>query len=222
MILKRMVLRNFLSFYGMRALEFKRGLSFVVGSCGSGKTSLARAFRFAILGRSDIPRGLLINLEHKRDCLKRRKNATCSVKVELEHNNRNHIVAQSGISLVEGKKIRQHMTADLRIDEIFNLESLKHVYLNPMSPGFEEVRSFSSATRLTHTVIRHLNRNLRADIKFAILDGVLQQLDGSNREKLLSSICDMELDQLILMEARVPQNLEDSLLRFSRIRLNEE
>ena len=53
MIISKIVLRNFKSYFGENEFTFKNGLNIISGSVGSGKTSLFEAFQWLIETRKD-------------------------------------------------------------------------------------------------------------------------------------------------------------------------
>jgi chromosome segregation ATPase len=61
MMIRKIVLTDFVSFYGRQTLRFDKGMNYIIGLGGSGKTNMARALQFALLGYSDLPKKNLIN-----------------------------------------------------------------------------------------------------------------------------------------------------------------
>jgi len=222
MIIKKIGLNNFTSFYGKHVLQLQKGVNVVVGPCGSGKTNLTRAFRFAVFGYVDIPRKRLINFKHMQECLeKKSRNPSCEVKVEVQLKDRESLF-QSRFSLIGEKEIRQVSTVDSDVDNLITSESFKHIYLNPLNLEFEEHRDDSMANRITFAVIKHLNLNVEAGIKMAILDGILECLTVDYKEKLLSFIDELAIEQVTIMSSWFPRDLEDHPFRIHNIELDKE
>jgi len=215
MIVGKIFINNFASFYGKHILQLEEGVNFVAGPGGSGKTNLARAFMFAVLGYSDIPKKCLINIEHSRECSEKSKNPFCQVEVDIRYKDRDYHV-QSSLSLIEEKELIQSTKIDPDIDEIITPQTYKYIYLNPLNLELENTDE-STATRTIRSVIKHLSLNVKSGIKMAILDGVLESLTVGYTEKLLSLINELGLEQLTIMVKyldRIPRNLDDRSVKI--------
>lgn len=223
MMIKKIVLSNSASFYGKHVLRLEEGLNFVVGPGGSGKTNLARAFMFAVLGYSDVPKKDLINYKHCRECSEKYENPFCLVEVEMRQEDRDYLI-QGGLSLNEGKELIQSLKIDSDLDRIVTSETWKLIHLNERLV-FEEDRNYSHTTRTTPSVIKHLSRNIKSCIKMAILDGILDSLAVGYREKLLSAINELGLEQLTIMVKyldQLPKDLEDRSVKMHYIDFDRE
>lgn len=219
MFLKRINLTNFMSFYGKHELQLQKGLNVILGPCGSGKTNLARALRFALLGNADVPRSKLINSKHKKEA----ESPFCEVEVKIEHKGRGYFI-QDSLCLTEEKKVQQVLKVDPEIDGLITSESFKHIYLNPLILGeFEEAdKNYSHETRIIRQIVKHLDLNLKAEIGTAIIDGPDEHLTSDGREKLLSSIDKLAMEQLIVMRSLHTRDLEAYPLKIHRIEYDLE
>lgn len=225
MIIKRMVVDNFTSFYGKHRIQLDRGLNVILGPAGSGKTNLARAFAFAVLGHTDIflgyrgiPRSRLINSRHGR----KSKAPLCHVKVEVEHEGKEY-VGQNTLSLDEGK-MKQSLIVDSVIDEIITSRTFKHVYLDPiiLEEYEERHKNLSHGVRMTQQIIKHLNLNLKAGIRMAILDGPDMHLALDHRGKLLKLILELPMEQVILMRSLFTRELETHPSKIHHVKFDWE
>jgi len=88
MMLKKISLTNFASFYGEHTFQFEAGINFIEGPGASGKTNLAGALGFAVFGRWErhftryrCPRAALVNHVHREES----ENPFCEVNTDLEH-----------------------------------------------------------------------------------------------------------------------------------------
>jgi len=216
MILRRIAVGNFTSFCYGAALELERGLTLILGPSGCGKTNVARAFKFAVFGLSDTPKNRLINFEHRQKCLKKGENSFCQVEVTLQHKGK-ELHAQRKLSLARDE-IMESANVDEEIDEIITSENFKHIYLRPEFG--EDKDDLPSGLRMTHTVIKHLQRNVESGLKMVILDGVFGCLSNASAENLFSHMREMDLDQTIILESWMKPALEDHVtihnLKFNR------
>lgn len=209
MIVKRMVLKNFASFHGY-ALDLEEGFNLILGPSGCGKTNLARAFKFAVLGQTDVPWGRLINIEHQQKCSEKRQNPFCQVEVTLHKGKDLH--AQRTLRLVQNE-ITESATVDLGISDILT-GNLGLVCLSPMSAQFEEDNELPSGVRLINAVVRNLERNVALDIKIVILDGIFGHLSNASAENLFSHIKKMGLDQTVILESMMKPAFEGRVRTF--------
>jgi|GEM_PF-4297506 len=210
-IVKKILLENITSFYGKHALHLQDGINFIIGPGGSGKTNVARALEFAFLGYASVPRKKLFNFRHTRENLEKSQKPFCQVEVEIQHENRNYII-RSGLSMIGEKEITESLTIPPEIDSVITDKTFQHVYLSPLTlDSTEEDGTHSTATRITRSVINHLMLNLKAGIKMAILDGILEQLSHKYSEQLLGVISQIALEQTIIITSPqpMPYNLED-------------
>ena len=51
MLIKRITIDNFQSYYGSQTLEFSQGLNLVIGNGGKGKSKLFNAFYWVLFGK---------------------------------------------------------------------------------------------------------------------------------------------------------------------------
>jgi hypothetical protein len=206
MLIKKMILNNFMCFYGEHVLELKEGMNLVEGPCGTGKTNLARAFEFAVLGETDVARDRLINYQHRRDCLEKKENPSCKVEVELQHNDKAYLVHSE---LVETEKeIKYSSAVPLDISSTLTPEAFRHTYLDELSLE-EGDRTVSSAARRILGIFYHINLNIKSGVKMVILDGVLGRLSNESREHMFALIKNLGLEQTIIMEKYPPANWKD-------------
>ena len=56
MLIKRITIDNFQSYYGSQTLEFSQGLNLVIGNGGKGKSKLFNAFYWVLFGKIYIGR----------------------------------------------------------------------------------------------------------------------------------------------------------------------
>jgi len=206
MILKKIRLNNFMSFYGNHALQLGKGLNFIVGPGGSGKTNLARAFKFAVLGHINSSRIYRINRKHREDS----KNPGCLVEVEVEDQGKKYL-AHSSLSVV-GQKLKQSSKIDLRIDETITSVDFKRLYI--------DVESYAPQ-RSADVIIKHLRSNSEGGPRMVILDGGITNLVGEPRE-LLDRIEGISMEQVIIMEKYLPKDLVVHQLKIHNIKFNWE
>jgi len=193
------------------------------GPGGSGKTNLARAFMFAVLGYSDTPKKNLINYKHCRECSEKSENPFCLVEVEMRHEDRDYH-AQRNLCLIGEKELIESTKIDLDFDKIITSKAWKHIYLNPLSLELENTNE-STAARITRSVIKYLSLNVKSGVKMAILDDILRCLDEDHREKLLSLISELALEQLIITVRyldQLPRDLEDRSVKMHYIDFDGE
>ena len=87
MIISKLVIGNFRSYYGEKIFEFKRGLNLILGSNGDGKTTFYDALEF-VLGEQNIDSNVYL-----RSCISAKMLANLAagekgeVKVSLEMQN---------------------------------------------------------------------------------------------------------------------------------------
>ena len=200
-LLKRLCLTNFMNFYGEHQFQFKDGFNLVVGPGTSGKTNLANAFKFAVLGQTEFPHCNLINLQHRQECSEKAQKAFCQVEATIQHNGREHFV-KSKLSVTGEDKIRQSTFVPLELDNIITPRNFKLIYLEPLDlekSVSEEKRESSVSERMVDAVSYLLGINVKVEIKMAIIDGVLALLTGTKAENFLSLIRGIGLDQTIFM-----------------------
>ena len=210
MILEKIVVENFMSFYGRHVLSLERGLNFVVGPGGSGKTALVMAFRFVFAGRNawpySAPLNRLINRKHREEVA----NPSCRVEVEIEHEGRKwHAV--SSLSL-DGDKAMQSSEMDLGLDESLVSRKLKNVIVNPIilhKMDVDYLSMCSASTRMNYAIRKQLDLNLKADIKMVIIDGTWGWLNPQSRTGLLRFIDDLPMEQVIIMVKSFPDYIEN-------------
>jgi hypothetical protein len=215
MLIRKIVVDNFMSFHGQHVITFEKGSNFIIGPCGTGITNLARAVKFAILGHSDIPRKHLINYFHRKKCLAKSENSYCHVSIEIERENISYL-AQSHLSLIQNMKIRQSTIVPVQIEKLLTHKTFEHVYLTPTNIGYAEDQESSIATRVTQYLIKNLNLNVKAGIRMAILDRMLSHYTYTQREQMFDLIEEIDMDQFILLESAVLPSLEN---RATAIRL---
>jgi hypothetical protein len=209
-------MKNFTSFYGEHVLTLQKGVSFIEGHCGTGRTNLARAFRFAVLGSSDVPRRSLIHFRHMRECKESLTDPFCEAEVEIGHEGKAHN-CQSRLSLV-GNEVRQTTVVDSDIDDIITSESFKLIYLDPFKLEIEEENRLESlGIRTFNATMKHLEMNLEAGIGIAFLDRITEHLTVKYEEKLLKFIDGLALDQVIILGNRLPYYPEDHVFKVYRI-----
>jgi AAA15 family ATPase/GTPase len=206
MFVRKLILYNFVSFCGKHVLWLHKGLNFVVGPSGSGKSNVVRAIRFAVLGHADFPRNRLVNSEYRRDCLKKGENPFCQVEVKMKHKNRGY-VARSRLSLIGDNKIKQNATVDSVVDNMFAHKIFSHVFLNPMNLD-EGKGNNSAATRIAQSALKHLSLNVKADINMAILDSIFEYFPRAYANEFLSNIRVLAMEQYIILGNWIPQNQE--------------
>jgi len=206
MILKKIRLNNFMSFYGNHVLQLDKGLNFIVGPGGSGKTNLARAFKFAVLGHINSSRIYRINRNHREES----KNPGCLVEVEVEDQGKKYL-AHSSLSLVR-QKLKQSSKIDLRIDETITSGDFRRLYIN--------VESYAPP-HSSDATIKHLRSNSEGGPRMAILDGGITNLAGEPRE-LLDRIEGISMEQVIVMEKYLPKDLVVHQSRIHNIKFNWE
>jgi len=82
MRIEKVVVENFLTYYGRNELKLSRGVNLILGEAGAGKTSLWKAIFFAVSGRG-VGRfdslASLINNRHKEET----DQPECQVEVEF-------------------------------------------------------------------------------------------------------------------------------------------
>ena len=120
LLLKRIALSNFTNFHGRHELKLQSGFNLIYGPGGSGKTNLGRAFRFAILGDSDLPLKSLINCTHAQECQKTSEDPSCQVEVEILQEKRSYLFKRTR-SLLGNGQMQQIGTSDLDLDRFFTL-----------------------------------------------------------------------------------------------------
>ena len=217
MIIKKILLNNFTNFYGKHVLELQEGMNLIVGSGGSGKTNLAKAFRFAVLGYSDFPKCDLINFQHRQECLEGGEDSFCRVEIEMQRKGEDYLI-QGELSLIGNKKIRQFLTVDSEIDNVITSKTFKFIYFDPSS-AFERQcnNNLPRAVHMTQTICERLKLNLRLNIRMAFLDGVLPLLSEEHGKNLLNHIVSSGLEQTIIMEKLVLPSLEDFPLKIHHL-----
>ena len=210
MIIKKMVVEDFMSFYGRNVLSLERGLNFVVGSNGSGKTNLVRAFCFAVarhtVGPYLVPLNQLINRKRRDET----PSPSCRVEVEIEDGGRNWH-AQSSLSLV-GERVIQSSALDLGLDETAISGKLKRIVIDSEIAMYklgESMMNWSASARSDYIIRRQLDLNLKAGIKMAILDGALAYLESYCRHKILKLMTELPMEQVTIMVNMLPDNAED-------------
>jgi len=216
MIISKIRMKNFTSFYGEHVLTLQKGVNFIEGHCGTGRTNLARAFRFAVLGSSDVPRRKLIHFRHMQECKESFTDPFCEAEVEIGHEGKAHN-CQSRLSLV-GNEMRQTTVVDSDIDDIITSESFKLIYLDPLKLEIEEEnRHESLGIRIFNATMKHLEMNLEAGIGITLLDRITEHLTLEYEERLLKFIDGLGLDQVIILGNRLPHYPENHEFKVYRI-----
>jgi energy-coupling factor transporter ATP-binding protein EcfA2 len=189
-----------MNFYGEHQFQFKGGFNLVLGSGGSGKTNLANAFKFAVLGQTEFPHDDLINLQHRQECLEKRRRAFCRVEAAVQHRGRGYLV-KSELSLTGEGEIRQSTSVPLELDKIMTPKNFNLIYLESnLEKSVSEEKSKSPVSERTKDkAAKLLGMNVKLGIKMGIIDGVPGLLTGKNTEDFLNFVRTVGLDQTIFM-----------------------
>jgi hypothetical protein len=190
-----------MSYYGKNVLQLQDGINYVVGQCGSGRTNLVRAVQFAILGCTDVPRRILINDHHRRECLRRKENASCEVEVDLWINDQKYL-CKSIAMLNEKDEITHSTTVNLEIDQAMTLEKYKLIYLNCLNLEFDE-EDFNKyqSTRIWNALSKYMHRNIKEGLKMVILYQVMDHFDALTRRNFQTALLEYEMEQIIVIDA---------------------
>jgi hypothetical protein len=208
MIIRKIVLENFLNFKGKHEFKFQEGLNYVFGADMTGKSNLVNSVQFAVLGLTDrYSTSSLINFEHKQEC-KGKDETYCNVEVIIEHQDRSYSVRRS-LSM-NGKGERNHYAnVPSEIAEIITAENFKYFHIDaPNLPigdyhfPIEEYPNFSTADRLKTAIIGFLKTNIRLGLRAAFLDGIMACFPKVDARDFMHEICRMGLDQVIIMDKR--------------------
>jgi hypothetical protein len=200
LIIQKIILNNFTSYYGKHVLRLKEGVNYICGSCGSGRTNLARAFQFAVLGYCDLPKTSLFNHFHKEDMKIKNNTAFCEVKLKLLHHDKIYVCKSSMRLNIEGR-IRQNTTISSGIDEIITSREIGFIYLDLLNIRYrEEDANESGSKKLWNAVLEYLAENMRLDIRLAILDQVMYHFDYLTTERMQNCISRLPFDQVIVID----------------------
>jgi len=200
MFLKSVEVTNFLSFKGKHQFQFQERLNYVFGSGGTGKTNLARALEFAVLGKAThyFP-SQLINDGYKEECEKKGERPFCIIEAVFKHEGEEYSVRRK-LSLLEENKTKQSATVPSEISKAITRENFRYLHLDWRTLEFEQDHVSSTSTRVKEVVLKHLERNVELGIRLAILDGLFSYFDRTAAEELLSQVNSMDLDQVIIMQ----------------------
>lgn len=210
MIIQELRLNNFMSYYGKHVLRLQGGINFIVGSCGSGRTNLARAIQFAVLGSFEFQRKSLINFFHRRECHETGGYPFCEVEVNLEIDGTEYL-CRSRVEIDEKTQIEASSYLSLEVDHIINPESYELIYLSRHSLFDEAEREHHNdriSDGLRDALFRRLNLNIAAGIKTAILDQVFDHFTYEQRKKIRLSLAELPMEQLIIIDNVEPENQE--------------
>jgi len=179
-----------MSFYGEHQFQFKDGFNLILGSGGSGKTNLARALKFAVLGQTEYLYSNLINHQHRQECSENAQKAFCQVGASIQYKGREYLV-KSEFSLTGEDEIRRSTFVPLGLDKIITPRNFKLIYLEPLDlekSVNEEKKESAVSERMVDAVSHLLGINVKLEIKMAIIDGVLALLTETKTENFLSFI----------------------------------
>jgi hypothetical protein len=200
LIIHEIILNNFLSYYGKHVLKLKAGVNYIIGSCGSRRTNLVRAFQFAVLGYCDIPKRTLFNYFHIEDMREKNKTAFCEVETKLLHQDRVYVCKSSMHLDIEGR-IKQKTTISEEIDKIINSKDFEFIYLNSLKMKYrEEDTNESGSIRIWNAVLEYLAENMRLYIRLAILDQVMDHFDHATTERMQNCISRLPFEQIIVID----------------------
>lgn len=92
MIIKKIQLSDFKSYYGKQEFEFEEGLNIISGKIGTGKTSLFEAFQWVLLDElsqnNKIEQNFILNKKHEQESKKNKSEKIKSqVKIHVKENN---------------------------------------------------------------------------------------------------------------------------------------
>lgn len=202
MIIREIRLNNFMSYYGKHVIRLRKGLNFILGSCGSGRTNLARAFSFAILGFTDVSKSILINLMHVSETLHEDGNPFCEVEVDFLDGTQIYTCKGRLELAQDGSTYVQSGHTPVRVAEIFTLENSKLTYLNALSMEIPEDEDASFKTRIEHALLSHLKKNIEAGVRIAFLDRVFDHFTPAEEEILLNYLAKSGMEQLVFLETK--------------------
>lgn len=209
MIIQKIVVDNFMSYYGRTELLLPKGLNFIAGPAGSGKTNLWKAFCLAITGHSPdrfTALNRMINNHHRQESA----NPTARVEIQFNHEGRKWSAARS--LSITGETIVQSFKADLAIDELEIPSPSYHcIYIDPemMDQLSQEHKDWPVGRRWAHSIMRDLKRNSENGIKTAIIDGAFEYLNADYREKVLTFADESPMEQLIVMVKTLLGNIQN-------------
>jgi len=207
MIIERILVDNFMSFYGKSELVCGEGLNFVIGPSGSGKSNLWKACVFAIIGRSSgrfDPLSGLINNKHREET----STPSCRAEVEFTHEGK-RLSAACSLKVDAGEVVQSHRVS-LDIDN-FAIPAWTCLYVDAemMDQLYQEHKEdWSTGKRWAHLIMKNLQRNAE-NVKSAIIDGAFEYLNPDYPEKILTFADELPMEQLIVMVKTLPGNLQN-------------
>jgi hypothetical protein len=200
LIIHEITLNNFTSYYGKHVIKLEPGVNYIVGSCGSGRTNIARAFQFAVLGYCDYPKITLVNHFHKEDMREENKTAFCEVEAKILHENRIYI-CKSSLQLNTKGRIKQTTTINSEIDKTIESQNFGLIYLNPLKMRCrkKDVNELGSV-KIWNALWGYLAENRRLNLGLVILDQVMYHFDYATTERMQNCLSKLPFDQIILID----------------------
>jgi hypothetical protein len=204
MMVRKIVVENFLNFKGKHEFEFQEGLNYVFGAGMAGKSNLVNGVQFAVLGLTDsYSTSSLVNFEHKRECKDRDETYFCKVEVIIEHQDRSYCVRRS-LSM-NGKGERNHYAnVPSEIAAIITAENFKYIHIDELASAISlRVKvnpNSSSADRMKTAIIACLKTNIRLGLRMVVLDGIMACFHNVAARDFMHEISRMGMDQVIIMD----------------------
>jgi len=209
MIIEEIRLNNFMSYYGKHVLQLEKGINYITGHCGSGRTNLAKALLFAVLGSREFKREDIVNVFHMKECREAGKEVSCEAEATLKIDAKTY-VCRNKLSINEKDQIEQHASLPLAVDRFISPGNYELIYIDGLSLSEQadrkrKPRSAPLCAGIWKALLERLASNMEADIKMAILDQTFTHFTSEYRRKAHEYLAEFPMEQLIIIQSEAPE-----------------